>query len=327
MKRQIDGLSHRDKFLALSSSSHHSIPFTRLRFHQLIEIVVCTSALVFAWVFADWELRDRPIPYQYLEQSGEYIKDLVHDESLNYVLCINNFLLHLLAIFWPILFQIAWTLVIGNEQNWFDELHAILCSNFSAMAMVWFVVYAIKCHVGYLRPVFYQYCEPSDDYQECTLKKDFIHYSFPSAHTSDSFCGMTILALFLDRTWRQYNVNRRLTLACDLGIVQDIYLQKKVGYTERFVSLLCMVGPFSVACLVGCTRMYNNFHYPSDVLAGALLGSTISYYCYGLWFDHGRDVCMTWTRSVSPRDSSSSLARTENLAIIHATTPSTVPTA
>ena len=40
--------------------------------------------------------------------------------------------------------------------------------------------------------------------------------------------------------------------------------------------------------------MYNNFHSPADVIAGAILGSSVSFYCYGLWFDHGRDVCMNY---------------------------------
>jgi membrane-associated phospholipid phosphatase len=292
MKRQIDGLNN-DKFLSVSSSSHKSIPFTRHRFSQVVELLLCTAALVFSWVFYDWELRERPIPYQFLPSSGEYVKDLTRDESLNYFLCINNFFLHLFSIFWPILFQVGWILTTGTEK-WFDELHAIICCNFSAMAMVWFVGYAIKCHVGYLRPVYYKYCEPSEDYQECILNKSFVHYSFPSAHTSDAFCGMTILALFLDRTWRQYNIDRRVSKAIiSDAVISETALQKP-GFIERWVSLLCVVGPFSVACLVGCTRIYNNFHYPADVLAGAILGASASFFFFGLWFDQGRDVCVKY---------------------------------
>jgi membrane-associated phospholipid phosphatase len=292
MKRQIDGLNN-DKVLSVSSSSHTSIPFTRHRLSQVVELLLCTAALVFSWVFYDWGLRERPIPYQYLPSSGEYVKDLAHDESLNYFLCINNFLLHLFAVFWPILFQVGWILTTGTEK-WFDELHAILCCNFSAMAMVWFVSYAIKCHVGYLRPVYYKYCEPSEKYQECTLNKSFIHYSFPSAHTSDAFCGMTILAMFLDRTWRQYNTNRRICRASggDTRIAE--FSLQKAGFIEHLVSLMCVMGPFSVASFIGCTRIYNNFHYPADVLAGAILGSSASFFCFGLWFDHGRDVCVVY---------------------------------
>jgi undecaprenyl-diphosphatase len=58
-------------------------------------------------------------------------------------------------------------------------------------------------------------------------------YSFPSGHAATSFACATVLSVFVPR-WR--------------------------------------VPFFALATLIALSRLYNGVHYPSDVLAGALLG-------------------------------------------------------
>ena len=58
-------------------------------------------------------------------------------------------------------------------------------------------------------------------------------YSFPSGHTATSFACATVLAVFAPR-WR--------------------------------------VAFFVLAALIALSRVYNGLHYPTDVLAGAVLG-------------------------------------------------------
>ena len=267
------------------------------RWQQIVEMAICISALVTAYWFNGWKVLDRPTPYQYLAQNDEYVRDLVHDEHLNYHYFVDNSSLHIVSIFVPLVVQTVGSLLLLQCQSpWFDELHGIVSCTCFALALDTWITYAIKCYVGYLRPVYYDHCVPFEDYHGCSIDKSFIHVSFPSSHSSLSFCGMTLLALFLDRTWRQYRSRCRWIQAMESTPVKnnacDIFNLLPVTYWERFVSLFLVMVPMAVALLVSCTRIYNNYHYPADVLTGAVLGGAIAVFCHSLWFDQGRTIQM-----------------------------------
>lgn len=68
-------------------------------------------------------------------------------------------------------------------------------------------------------------------------------YSFPSGHTSNAFCNATHLAL---------------------------------NYRKWYV----IAPAYTWACAIGYSRMHLGMHYPSDVLAGAVLGSGSAWLSY-----------------------------------------------
>lgn len=74
---------------------------------------------------------------------------------------------------------------------------------------------------------------PFETYEVDALKTTLVSPSFPSGHTASLFCAATVVSMF------------RRNAAIPM---------------------------FALACLVGLTRMYMYAHYPSDVLAGAVIG-------------------------------------------------------
>jgi len=77
------------------------------------------------------------------------------------------------------------------------------------------------------------------------------HYSFPSGHTSNAFCDATSLSL-------------------------------------NFKKWYVVVPAYTWACAVGYSRMHLGMHYPSDVLAGAILGAGSAWVTYNAnkWFKY-----------------------------------------
>jgi phosphatidate phosphatase len=127
-----------------------------------------------------------------------------------------------------------------------------------------------KVVVGRLRPNFLDVCKPNvNPYTDlcvnsnrtylvpdvdfvCTAPAELVNesrLSFPSGHSSLSFYSMVYLILFVKHAWSA----RRLGLF--------------VCLVQFFL--------FALACMTALSRLADNKHHPTDVLAGSLLGASI----------------------------------------------------
>jgi membrane-associated phospholipid phosphatase len=55
-------------------------------------------------------------------------------------------------------------------------------------------------------------------------------------------------------------------------------------YIRIMVSMLSLV-PIGVALFIAVSRLYDNKHFPADVVSGAILGASVSLFVHGLWIN------------------------------------------
>ena len=173
-----------------------------------------------------------------------------------------------------ILAKLPWTGTFGDAHN-------TVCVYIVTTALVALATNTIKNYVGYLRPVFYDVCQPNDDYEECTNDDSLdARKSFPSGHSSLAFSGMTLLTMYFLRKFGVYST----TVVLQQQDNDAITLQyKKPQRYKKALSILCLA-PMAVACWVGASRLVDNKHFPADVVGGAVLGTVIAWFTNGIWF-------------------------------------------
>lgn len=140
----------------------------------------------------------------------------------------------------------------------------------TAIGISEFVTQVFKFYVGRLRPNFYEMCGFDKAILECTNGEDMemeARMSFPSGHSSLSFCGMMALCLFFMGRVGLGRVARPNTL------------KYKFGLMLSFLPLL-----FSFWCAT--SRLVDHWHHPSDILAGSILGTVSAFIGYHLWYPH-----------------------------------------
>lgn len=163
-----------------------------------------------------------------------------------------------------------------NEQfgnlliNFAAYLFGLLCNNISTLIG--------KNTIGRLRPNFLSVCKPLlNPYKEfCNVHvtgKTFlipgVHFecsesdidkvnesrkSFPSGHSSSSFYAMIFMILYVHKFWNKRNL----------------------GFIPQFFQFIC----FCTAWFVALSRVIDNKHHPSDVLAGSILGTLIAIFTF-----------------------------------------------
>ena len=142
--------------------------------------------------------------------------------------------------------------IVGLRTGWLDWLFIAL-SRIGTLGLVW-VAIALAVAVAWRRPTILLAVVVADASADLLADagKALVHrhrpfehqlgprsstHSFPSGHTATSFACATVLSFYVPRL--------------------------RVPF-------------FVLAALIGLSRVYNAMHYPSDVLAGAVLGVLIA---------------------------------------------------
>lgn len=220
--------------------------------------------------------RERPIPFQ-LIQSGEYIRNLSVNEPYDSE-TVSDVVLVVLAVWVPLLLQTALVrFTLRNPKG----LHNTMCTYLVAFGLTFLATSSVKVYVGYLRPLFYDWCEPTSDFSSCTGDDSDARKSFPSGHASVSFCGLSLLSWYLERSFGLSSI-KHWSVEED-GTIMLRYKATKVPQLYRLFSVLCLL-PYALAIFIATSRIVDNEHFPADVVGGSVLGVACAHVAHQLWF-------------------------------------------
>ena len=139
----------------------------------------------------------------------------------------------------------------------------------------------LKFYIGRLRPNFYELCGFDPAILACAADPEDVRQarmSFPSGHSSLSFCSLSVVAWFL---------LGRSGIAARRGRWSSRRWESALAalpLKARAVASAC--GPWGMASIVAASRLVDNWHHPSDVIAGSMLGFAVGTFAYHLWYSH-----------------------------------------
>lgn len=158
------------------------------------------------------------------------------------------------------------------------DAHAAICSLCYALGMSEGTVQMLKAYVGRLRPNFYSLCQFDPSILECTASYKHClesRQSFPSGHSSFSFTGMGVLTLFL--------LGRYAATSNSSNVVGGTSSSAGTQGQRRGIVIASFI-PLLYATFVASSRLVDNWHHPSDIIAGSLIGLFFAIVGYHLWY-------------------------------------------
>jgi len=269
---------------------------------QFLELAMCFGFWVGTYTvfqYGPFSPHERPIPFQLLEKSGDYVRNLTVDESregdsvsASVLVCLAHLIQQIFCL----------TQKLRGKQTTFLDAHATLCAFLLATTLNRISTESVKNYAGYLRPVFYEECGPSGDYSECIGDdaSDSMRKSFPSGHASMSFCGFTLLTLYIHARFgmgHQKRMEERQRFASFIAESDESNPDESTqvssrpsvspinmsSFRARVISTLGLL-PMACALYISAQRVRYNMHFPADVVGGAVLGGSIAVFVHGLWF-------------------------------------------
>ncbi|KAL7546656.1 hypothetical protein ACHAWF_009991 [Thalassiosira exigua] len=158
------------------------------------------------------------------------------------------------------------------NNNPLHNIHAGVCTLLVALGISELVTQVFKFYVGRLRPNFYGMCGFDKTTLQCMNGDEMemeARMSFPSGHSSFSFCGLLCVVLFfLGRVGLGRNVSSMISSGRGR-------LMTAFSFTPMLLSFWCAT-----------SRLVDNWHHPSDIIAGAMLGAVSACVSYHIWFPH-----------------------------------------
>eukprot|EP00540_Astrosyne_radiata_P010089 CAMPEP_0116860944 /NCGR_PEP_ID=MMETSP0418-20121206/22730_1 /TAXON_ID=1158023 /ORGANISM="Astrosyne radiata, Strain 13vi08-1A" /LENGTH=422 /DNA_ID=CAMNT_0004495475 /DNA_START=1081 /DNA_END=2350 /DNA_ORIENTATION=+ len=241
---------------------------------SLVVEVVASSIIFVVGVccFAfDIPPRERPIPFQEL-QSDQAVLSLILDEKLQKETVSDGLLGIIMGVCAAVQFSLA-------QFFYPEDRLKTVCVYFISVGLVMIATETVKSYIGYLRPYTYEGCQPSTEFL-CTAKDDDFRKSFPSGHASLGFNVCVLLSLYIGHRFGVGSA-RHVVRETPEG---DVLFQVTPPTTIQRAFSLVSLGPIAVAIFIAASRVVNNYHFPADIVGGALLGYSISVFSHGLWF-------------------------------------------
>jgi len=240
---------------------------------QIAEVLVCLIPVPIGILTEFYPAAyERPIPYQTVEGDDgdqDIIRSLVYDNPETGE-TVSSVLMFALGIAVPLVLQIGLAFCVKKTRaERLGLIQKIICVYAMAIGLTHSITNLSKLYVGYLRPIFFEMCQPDGDYQECTGEHSSEgRKSFPSGHASLSTCGLLLFSLFLEDSFGKTAYRKSRT---------------KPHKFVRIVSVLCYT-PMLLAFFIFLSRVHDNYHHPADVIGGALLGGSIASLIFDIWF-------------------------------------------
>jgi len=176
-----------------------------------------------------------------------------NDPSLSYPnkdSIVSDAVLMIITVVFPI---ICFLIVQIRWRSSHDFHHSVLGLMVSIF-LTNFVSYALKTSTGRYRPNWYS--------TYSTQLGNEGHYSFPSGHSSNSFAGMVFLTLYFMGKFKIWNNSKSTSLG----------------------KALLVISPLIIAFFVAASRTMDYHHHFSDIIAGALIGTGLSFFSYFLYY-------------------------------------------
>jgi len=220
----------------------------------------------------------RPIPYQ-VTAAGDVLLDLTlaNDIIPKSDVTFPSEKLWFISLWLPIstvvIIGTIFPLILSTLPNNNPLLNAQAgaCTILVAIGISELVTQTFKFYVGRLRPNFYAMCGFDKETLECKNGEEMemeARMSFPSGHSSLSFCGLVCVVLFfLGRVGLERN---KSVVASGRGKILTV-----LSFTPLLLSFWCAT-----------SRLVDNWHHPSDIIVGSILGSVSACIAYHIWFPH-----------------------------------------
>lgn len=264
-----------NSFTMANNLNHTSYLSTKLP----LELASCIIIFFFgvygpSIIIKPYLMNFRPIPYQQLSNSNDVILDFALNNPLVDDVTIPSNMLIQTCTTLPLVLLLLTTAIIAPQfKPKYHDIHSAICVLTLTIGISEFLTQVVKFYVGRLRPNFYALCGFDTATLSCMNSIEMEtegRSSFPSGHSSMSTSAMGVLAFFfLGR------VGVAMTTTCNSGN-QEMNARKKL---YAFFAL----SPLLYSTFCGASRLVDNWHHPSDVVAGICLGlfcSTVGYHLF-----------------------------------------------